>query len=96
MTGSTEKQPRPRESDASASGEDVRAQVRVFRESGLTTQYRESQYPPFLVVEKMKKKYTEAVEALLTPMKLWISRKDLPSPSKLEGRVRPSVPAGSR
>lgn len=60
--------------------EEVKAQIGAFQEKGLTTQYRESQYPPYLVVDKMKKQYQEAVRDLLTPMASWLSRRDVGQP----------------
>jgi len=57
--------------------EDVQAQVKVFREMGLTTRYREAQYPPYLVVDKMKKQYEAAVRGLLGAVERWLSRREL-------------------
>jgi len=66
--------------------DDVRAQVNSFHEMGLTTRYRESQYPPFLVVEKMKKVYSQAVKHLLDPLKQWMEGRDLLSAQSWSGR----------
>ena len=63
--------------------EEVRSQVAKFYDLGITTAFRESQYPPFMVVEKMKKRYDEAVRELLSPMEQWLMRKE-PSPAEPE------------
>ena len=60
--------------------EEVRAQIDAFHEKGLTTQYRESQYPPYLVVERMRKQYQDAIKGLLAPMMSWLSRRELFQP----------------
>gem|GEM_PF-648849 len=59
--------------------EEVQAQVNVFHDMGLTTPYREAQYPPYLVVDKMKKQYDAAVRGLLEAVERWLSRKE-PNP----------------
>jgi hypothetical protein len=56
--------------------EEVQQQVKTFYEQGLTTPYRDAQYPPYLVVDKMKKQYKEAVRGLLGPMESWLARKE--------------------
>ena len=56
--------------------DEVQAQVKAFYEKGLTTPYRDSQYPPYLVVDKMKKRYKEEVRNLLGPMELWLSGRE--------------------
>jgi len=55
--------------------EDVQRQVKVFYEKGLTSHYRDSQYPPYLVVDKMKKQYRDEVRGLLNPMEIWLGRR---------------------
>ncbi len=57
--------------------EEVQRQVGTFYEKGLTSRYRDTQYPPFLLVEKMKKQYQEEVRRLLNPMEVWLTRKEL-------------------
>lgn len=59
--------------------EDVQRQVKVFYEKGLTSPYRDTQYPPYLVVDKMKKQYQEEVRGLLSPMEIWLRGKE-PAP----------------
>jgi len=77
--------------------EDVRAQVNTFYERGLTTRYRESQYPPFLVVEKMKKAYRQAVDSLFNPSKVWFARENLLSNQSGSARLpRREIPSESR
>ena len=53
--------------------EEVRSQIEIFHDLGLTTKFRDSQYPPYIVVDKMKKQYEEAVRGLLRPMEGWLS-----------------------
>jgi hypothetical protein len=59
--------------------EEVQRQVKSFYEKGLTSPYRDSQYPPYLVVDHLKKRYQEEVRGLLSPMEMWLKRKD-PAP----------------
>lgn len=59
--------------------EDVQRQVKVFYEKGLTSPYRDTQYPPYLVVDKMKKQCQEEVRGLLGPMETWLREKE-PAP----------------
>jgi hypothetical protein len=59
--------------------EEVQRQVKAFYEKGLTSPYRDTQYPPYLVVDKMKKQYQEEVRCLLSPMEMWLRRKE-PAP----------------
>ena len=56
--------------------EEVQRQVKAFYEMGLTSPYRDSQYPPYLVVDKMKKRYQEEVKGLLNPMENFLRRKE--------------------
>ena len=58
---------------------EVQRQVKAFYEKGLTSPYRDSQYPPYLVVDKMKKQYQEEVRGLLSPMEAFLGRKE-PAP----------------
>ena len=61
------------------SPEEVEVQVGAFHDAGLTTAYRATQYPPFLVVDKRKKDFEVAVRELLSPMEAWLLRgSDLP------------------
>jgi hypothetical protein len=57
--------------------EEVQRQVKAFYEKGLTSPYRDSQYPPYVVVDKMRKQYLEEVRGLLSPMEMWLKRKEL-------------------
>jgi hypothetical protein len=57
--------------------EEVQRQVKAFYEMGLTSPYRDSQYPPYLVVETRRKRYQEEVRNLLSPMEIWLKRKEL-------------------
>jgi len=57
--------------------EEVVEQVDRFFEKGLTTKYREGQYPPYFVIDKKKKEFQEEVKALLTPIDAWLSRKEV-------------------
>ena len=77
---------RPEESDIVAlmrdcgvTIDDIKYQIAEFAKGSLTSEYREGQYPPFLVNEKMKKQYEEAVTRLIRPMDRWLSRLELPS-----------------
>ena len=56
--------------------DDVAGQVRAFFEQGLTSQYRDGQYPPFFVNDKKKKEFQLAVRALLRPMAAWLAGGD--------------------
>jgi len=64
--------------------EEVQRQVAAFFEKGLTTPYRDSQYPPYMVLDKMKKQYHEGVRGLLGPMEAWLLRKE-PAPQVFQG-----------
>jgi len=68
--------------------EEVQRQVKSFYEKGLTSPYRESQYPPFLVNDKMKKQYEVEVRRLLSPMEMWLKRResvpDIPNPETVQ------------
>ncbi|MDA4123901.1 MAG: hypothetical protein OK438_00430 [Thaumarchaeota archaeon] len=59
--------------------EEVKRQIASFALKGLTSEFREGQYPPFLVNEKAKKEYQQAVRMLLTPMDSWLTRLDVPA-----------------
>jgi len=52
--------------------DEVIGQVQEFFSKGLTSQYRDGQYPPYFVNEKMKKEFAAEVHALLTPMADWL------------------------
>lgn len=56
--------------------EEVQRQVKAFYEKGLTSPYRESQYPPFLIADKMKKQYQAEVRGLLSPMEMWLRKRE--------------------
>lgn len=56
--------------------EEVRGQVNMFYRMGLTTSYRESQYPPFLVHEKVRNAYKQTIDGFLIPVKLWVASRD--------------------
>jgi hypothetical protein len=57
--------------------EDVVEQVNRFFDKGLTSRYREGQYPPYFVNDKKKKEFQEAVRGLLTPFDSWLSHKEV-------------------
>jgi hypothetical protein len=54
--------------------EEVQRQVKAFYEKGLTSPYRDSQYPPYLVADRTKKQYQEEVRGLLSPMEMFLGR----------------------
>ncbi len=54
--------------------EEIVGQVGKFFELGLTSQYRDGQYPPYFINDKKKKEFKLAVTALLHPMEVWLSR----------------------
>jgi hypothetical protein len=66
----------------------VVGQVKAFFQDGLTSQYRDGQYPPYFVNDKKKKEFQLAVRALLDPMDAWLSRR-----SEVSETVQPT-PAG--
>jgi len=55
--------------------EEVVEQVRAFFSSDLTSEYRESQYPPYFINDKKKKEFQLAVRELLEPMNAWLLRR---------------------
>ena len=67
---------------------EVQRQVNCFYDWGLTTPYRESQYPPYLVVDKMKKQYQEAVRGLLSPTERWLVGKETAPEAAAAGTSR--------
>jgi len=76
--------------------DEVVEQVKKFFALGLTSQYRENQYPPYFINSKKKKEFKLAVTDLLRPMDAWLSRTELatepPGPIVL-GAARESVSA---
>ena len=56
--------------------EEVAEQVGRFFEQGLTSQYRDGQYPPYFVNDKKKKEFQLAVRGLLRPMASWLAGGD--------------------
>ena len=58
--------------DCDLSLEEVQNQVKEFFQAGLTSQYREGQYPPYFVTEKKNKEFAAAVRELLAPMDSWL------------------------
>ena len=56
--------------------EEIVGQVGKFFSSGLTSQYREGQYPPYFINDKKKKEFQQAVRDLLRPMNSWLLRRD--------------------
>jgi len=68
--------------------EEVQRQVQVFYEKGLTSPYRDSQYPPYLVADKMKKQYQDEVRRLLGPMEVWLTRREPLPPVSLAESVQ--------
>ena len=67
--------------------EEVLEQVNKFYSLGLTSQYREGQYPPYFINDKKTKEFQQAVRDLLQPMDVWLLRKDVaqPTPRPLPG-----------
>jgi hypothetical protein len=65
--------------------EEVKRQIASFALKGLTSEFREGQYPPFLVDEKAKKDYLQAVAKLLAPMDAWLMRRDIPAIPVIQG-----------
>jgi hypothetical protein len=66
---------------------DVANQTQKFFAMGLTSQYRDDQYPPFLINEKKNKEFAAAVRDLLTPMESWLSHSD----SQTQPREQPGI-----
>ena len=62
--------------DCNLTLEEVVEQVKTFFTSDLTSQYRESQYPPYFINDKKKKEFQQAVRDLLQPMDAWLLRKE--------------------
>ena len=54
--------------------EEIVGQVGRFFELGLTSEYRDSQYPPYFIAFKKKDEFQAAVRDLLLPMGSWLSR----------------------
>jgi hypothetical protein len=52
--------------------EEIVAQVKKFFDLGLTSMYRDGQYPPYFVNDKKKKEFQLAVRGLLRPMAAWL------------------------
>lgn len=50
-------------------------QLKKFNASGLTSEYREGLYPPYLVNDKRREVFLAAVKDLLRPMDDWLSRR---------------------
>jgi hypothetical protein len=59
--------------DCGLSLDDVVGQVHKFFDNDLTSQYRETQYPPYFINPKKKKEFQAAVRELLVPMETWLS-----------------------
>ncbi len=57
--------------------EEIIEQVKRFFALGLTSQYRDGQYPPYFIDEKKKKEFQAAVRGLLQPMDVWLSRREV-------------------
>jgi hypothetical protein len=55
---------------------DVAEQTQKFFAMDLTSQYRDGQYPPYLINDKKKKEFAVAVRSLLAPMEAWLSHSD--------------------
>ena len=53
--------------------EEVVEQVQKFFDLGLTSQYRDGQYPPYFINDKKKKEFQAAVRGLLRLMDMWLS-----------------------
>jgi hypothetical protein len=56
--------------------EEIVAQVKKFFDLGLTSMYRDGQYPPYFVNDKKKKEFQLAVRGLLRPMAAWLAGGD--------------------
>ena len=70
--------------------EEVVEQVKTFFASDLTSQYRETQYPPYFINDKKKKEFQQAVRELLEPMNAWLLRKEVaPAPLRSRKADRP-------
>lgn len=54
--------------------DEVVNQVGAFFDLGLTSEYREGQYPPYFINLNRKEEFQAAVRALLLPMESWLSR----------------------
>jgi len=57
--------------------EEIVEQVGKFFSNGLTSQYRDGQYPPYFINDKKKKEFQQAVRDLLRPMDTWLLRKEM-------------------
>ena len=53
--------------------DDVAEQVDLFFAKNLTTKYRDAQYPPYFVNQKMKKEFEAEVKQLLAPLDVWLT-----------------------
>ncbi len=80
--------------DCGVTLDEVQTQIGVFYKKGLTTPYREGQYPPYLVLDKMKKQYEAEVRALLNPMEEWLRGSKQPA-GKEEAVPPAEVPVSS-
>lgn len=71
--------------DCSLSLDEIVEQIGKFFELGLTSEYRDSQYPPYFIAFKKKDEFQAAVRDLLLPMESWLSRGQsvLPAEAKL-------------
>jgi hypothetical protein len=56
--------------------EEIVDQVKKFFDLGLTSTYREGQYPPYFVNDKKKKEFQLAIRGLLRPMAAWLTGRD--------------------
>jgi hypothetical protein len=56
--------------------DDVVEQVGKYFEKGLTSQYRDGQYPPYFINPKKKKEFQAEVRTLLYPMQAWLAKED--------------------
>ncbi len=76
--------------DCGVSLDEVQTQIGDFYRKGLTTPYREGQYPPFLVLDKMKEQYREEVRRILNPMEAWLTRRELAPQTSANTTVAPT------
>jgi hypothetical protein len=51
-------------------------QLKKFNSEGITSEYREGQYPPYFINDKKKDEFLVAVKDLLGPMDQWLSRRE--------------------
>jgi DNA-binding transcriptional ArsR family regulator len=75
--------------------DEVVAQVDKFFEKGLTSKYRDGQYPPYFINDKMKKEFRIEVRTLLHPMEAWLSRSEVTGAPEPHKAVPANLPRSS-